>query len=236
MNNEIDQVIVINLKIRVDRKDHIKEVLNKMNIPQYKIMFLEATTSDDDSWKRACREIGCNYDHLISRKFLDLLSSPDPRVVKHTRSKIGCFLSHMRAWKIVERLNKKTLILEDDACLTKQWYNPNSVRLIKHVNDYEFIYLGDNHREDKDYTLPIVIGDQQLIRRQTLCLHAYLITSQCVKKVHSFTPIDMPVDTWCKHFLINNNIKFYIFDKSLIIQSGFSSNIDPHKNRNRIIC
>lgn len=227
MNDLIDLVLVINLKSRLDRKQHMKSMLKLMGISDKKIVFMEATTRDNESWKAALKEIGYDYNGFLNKSTINQTNSKNKDIYNNIRGRIGNFLSHIRCWTKVGRFSefKRVLVLEDDICPTKHWYSPNAVKLLEQVeNDYQFVYFGDCFRlDDTALSKPVSVKDQTLVRHWAECAHAYLITTTFGKIINSshdvLFPLKLPSDNWLPSFLMYYRIPFYNFKHQLVIQN-----------------
>jgi GR25 family glycosyltransferase involved in LPS biosynthesis len=228
---EIDKVFIINLVSRTDRKNKMKKSLKLMGIPNNRIEFIPATTRELKSWKSALKEIGHkeSIDKSLHKTVLRKLSSKNQSVVKTTSGEVGNFFSHIRVWNKVSKMKPGNyLILEDDICPTKYWFQKSRDQLFNKIkNDYLFLFLGDCWRSGYEGIGPIYKqGQQSLIRDFTYCLHAYMITptfgmtiaSQCVGQSNALFPLNTPSDDWLPNYLMKYKMPWFIYKKPLIIQ------------------
>jgi GR25 family glycosyltransferase involved in LPS biosynthesis len=116
-------IFVINLKHRVDRLQYIKNQLK-----DYQYTIIDAV----DGY------------HLEDQEYNIFKNWIDPTTGRFglTNGEIGCALSHIKAWKEVVKLNKPSIILEDDTLL-RQKIDFNLIN--EHINESGFLYL--YHRE-----------------------------------------------------------------------------------------
>tara|TARA_R110002072_G_scaffold23914_1_gene81793 strand:- start:13675 stop:14331 length:657 start_codon:yes stop_codon:yes gene_type:complete len=100
----IDKIYIINLKHRLDRKQHMLNELSRNNITNYE--FFEAICpdiSDIITWNN-------NYCNHVSNSFSNKL-----KFVNYQIGCLGCLKSHLEVCRIALKNNyKNILILEDD--------------------------------------------------------------------------------------------------------------------------
>ena len=183
MEKYIDLVLVINLKSRPDRRKNMNKVFKIMGIPKRKVKFIEATTRDDASWKKALKEVGYTgaFSSFLPKGYRTKVNSSNEKTRNYARGQIGNFLSHLRCWSMVGEMKgyKNVLVLEDDVCPTKYWFDKSATNLFKKVkDDYQLIYIGDCFKEDKLNTVcTLKNGNNELVRQRASCNHACLINT-----------------------------------------------------------
>lgn len=116
-----DNIFVINLKRRTDRKSHIIQMFKSNNIDQYE--FIDAID-------------GLNPQ--ILSQFNDLKLNRKTKII--TSGHFACLLSHIKAIKEAKlRKYNSIMILEDDVILSHDF--TNQLKSIK-LPQYDMIYLG----------------------------------------------------------------------------------------------
>lgn len=128
-----DQIYVVNLERRKDRRERIESALNDLNLSFNMTKAVDSKVLNEDYLKELNVNVIPNY--------------VDPY---HDRSinygEIACFLSHYNIWKdMVEKKYEKIIILEDDARFEGD-FKPILTYLINEMKDksikWELLYLG----------------------------------------------------------------------------------------------
>ena len=172
----INEIKVINLKRRPDRKEKIISFLEKENLP-YKI--IEAVDGRELNEKDKLLEMFVGND-FNSRKGM-----------------IGCALSHYKLWKeLTESNDQYWIIMEDDAVLCKNFKKIilNNIKKIKFNDIIFFGYLMTNTNKQKNidkYYNNLGIIDIQPIDKDLFIggTHCYSITKKAAFLLLDF--IDM---------------------------------------------
>ncbi|XP_007426355.1 procollagen galactosyltransferase 2 isoform X1 [Python bivittatus] len=128
-----DEIFMINLKRRKDRRDRMLRTLYEQEI---EVKLVEAV---DGKALNTSQLKALNIDMLPG--YQDPYSS---RVL--TRGEIGCFLSHYYIWKeVVNREMEKSLVIEDDVRFEHQ-FKKKLTKLMDDIEraqlDWELIYIG----------------------------------------------------------------------------------------------
>lgn len=131
LNKKIPPIFVINLLRDIDKKNHMAEVLERLNINYH---FFEAV----DGKQLSNLEIAKIYDQKIARK---------QRKRDLTVGELGCSLSHLGIYKkMLKEDIKQAIIFEDDAVIEEGFMEV--ISQINHFpNDWELVLLG--HIETK---------------------------------------------------------------------------------------
>ncbi|XP_030061214.1 procollagen galactosyltransferase 2 isoform X2 [Microcaecilia unicolor] len=120
-----DEIFMINLKRRKDRRDRMLQSLYEMEIAVTIVDAVDGKALNSSQLKALNIEMLPGYKDPYSGRVL-------------TRGEIGCFLSHHRVWKeVVDRGLEKSLLIEDDARFEPQFKR----RLMKLMDDIEEIQL-----------------------------------------------------------------------------------------------
>ncbi|XP_040202283.1 procollagen galactosyltransferase 1 [Rana temporaria] len=183
----LDEVFLINLKRRPDRRERMKRVLHELQI-DYKL-------SDAVDGK------SLNETQVTAMGVKMLPGYKDPYHGRPlTRGEMGCFLSHYNIWKeIVERSLAISAVLEDDLRF-EIFFKRRLENLLQDVEkaqlDWDLIYMGRKRMqvEEPEESVPgvrnLVIADYSY---WTL---GYLISLQGAKKLMNAEPLTkmLPVD------------------------------------------
>ncbi|XP_048338484.1 procollagen galactosyltransferase 2 isoform X3 [Sphaerodactylus townsendi] len=128
-----DEIFMINLKRRKDRRDRMLQTLYEQEIAVKLVEAVDGKALNTSQLK------ALNIDMLPG--YRDPYSS---RVL--TRGEIGCFLSHFYIWKeVVDKEMEKTLVIEDDVRFEHQ-FKKKLTKLMDEIEkaqlDWELIYIG----------------------------------------------------------------------------------------------
>ncbi|XP_038614151.1 procollagen galactosyltransferase 2 [Tachyglossus aculeatus] len=128
-----DEIFMINLKRRKDRRDRMLRTLYEQEI---EVKIVEAV---DGKALNTSQLKALNIDMLPG--YRDPYSSRPL-----TRGEIGCFLSHYSIWKeVIDRDLEKTLVIEDDVRFEHQ-FKKKLIKLMDDIDrvqlDWELIYIG----------------------------------------------------------------------------------------------
>lgn len=157
-----ENIFVISLKTRKDRRDLIKNNIHTASINfnivdavnGYEIDYdwiLEKGFFIDEDW----REPYCNYPVQ--------------------KGEVGCFLSHYFLWEKCVEKDEPIIIFEDDFLITREIPFDEISELI---NEYDFIYL-----DWMEQYKTIKINDYLCIPGLPFCTHAYVITPTAAKEL-----------------------------------------------------
>jgi GR25 family glycosyltransferase involved in LPS biosynthesis len=120
-NINYDNIFIINLKRRTDRKEDMINKLKEQNITNYE--FIEAVDGTEQS---------------VIDKFTELKNNKKTRII--TSGHFACLLSHIKAIKLAKSRNySNIMILEDDIYFCKNFISKLSNLIIP---NYDMIYLG----------------------------------------------------------------------------------------------
>ena len=116
-----DNIFIINLKRRIDRKENIIKKLQEQNIINYE--FIEAIDGTEQS---------------IIEKFTESKNNIKTQII--TAGHFACLLSHIKAIKLAKSRNYSSImVLEDDVYFCKNFLDKLSNLMIP---KYDMIYLG----------------------------------------------------------------------------------------------
>jgi glycosyl transferase, family 25 len=201
--NIFNNLFIINLKERIDRKKHITEQIIKNNINDYKFIdAIRPTEKNLIEWNKNF----CNFKNDISYKI----------------GSLGCLLSHLKIYNYCVNNNiEYALIMEDDAVF-KNDFNKEKINeeVNKYINNEEFgiFYLGCTHR----------IKPKQVNKDIYKCVfshttHAYLISLKCMKYIlDNINNYNREIDTFLAE-VIQKKFNCYCYYPSKICQlNGYS--------------
>nr|XP_033773160.1 procollagen galactosyltransferase 2 [Geotrypetes seraphini] len=128
-----DEIFMINLKRRKDRRDRMLQSLYEMEIAITIVNAVDGKALNSSQLKALNIEMLPGYRDPYSGREL-------------TRGEIGCFLSHHHVWKqVVDRRLEKSLLIEDDARFEPQ-FKRRLMKLMDDVEeeqlDWDLIYIG----------------------------------------------------------------------------------------------
>lgn len=146
---------------------------------------------------------------------------------------LGCSLSHL---KIYSEANKrgyeKIVVLEDDVIFEKN-FNSRFERSYNQLpEDWQFLYLGGNHRE-----LPDNYSENLNICNRTWATHAYLIGREyreVIKQRVQNDDFSQPVDNVFGD--LQTDYDFFVCDPRIAIQKeGFSDVVGIQRNYDHVL-
>ncbi|XP_064520148.1 procollagen galactosyltransferase 2 isoform X1 [Pseudopipra pipra] len=128
-----DEIFMINLKRRKDRRDRMLRTLYEQEIAVKIVEAVDGKALNTSQLKALSIEMLPGYRDPYSSRPL-------------TRGEIGCFLSHYYIWKeVVNRGLEKTLVIEDDVRFEHQ-FKRKLMKLMDDIEqaqlDWELIYIG----------------------------------------------------------------------------------------------
>lgn len=138
------------------------------------------------------------------------------------RSTYGCYESHRRIW---EKVTRNTLVLEDDAKLTREFYVPPLPR------GFDLFYLGCNDRHFGAKSGPVKghykqpTGQRVKVHeaRKVLTTHAYIISPEGAKKALAMDHYKLAVDMAL--WEVQGQGQSYYIRPSLFVQRAGHSDI-----------
>ncbi|XP_067156513.1 procollagen galactosyltransferase 2 isoform X1 [Apteryx mantelli] len=128
-----DEIFMINLKRRKDRRDRMLRTLYEQEIAVKIVEAVDGKALNTSQLKALSIDMLPGYRDPYSSRPL-------------TRGEIGCFLSHYYIWKeVVNRELEKTLVIEDDVRFEHQ-FKRKLMKLMDDIEqaqlDWELIYIG----------------------------------------------------------------------------------------------
>ena len=156
-----------------------------------------------------------------------------------SKNEIGCFLSHLSVWKILNESDmNRIIIFEDDArtMIPLKKVEKLISRLYEHLSknnleEPDILFLGKAMDNCSKYKKII---DDVYENFSPVGAHAYIINKTGVKKLLSHKLNLFPTDTTMTHYKENLNLKFMTFHPSLFFQDNmtFASNLRNNASYN----
>jgi len=205
------KIFVINLDHREDKFSSVVEQLNKFQLPCERISAVNGKDLTNS-------EISDIYDSDKNEKFY-------PKIL--SSGEIGCYLSHIKAWKeIINQELDYAVILEDDCKIEEHFQNFN--KYIEKLQNWDYIKIAGNR------------GAKKIKRSEALCREASIvyynkIPASTVGQIISYSgaqkllenskSIFRPVDIDIKHYW-EKGINVIGIEPKLIDNIGFDSDIE----------
>jgi len=201
--NNLDKIYVINLKERLDRKNHILNQFNKFNIKNYE--FVDAIKPSLDQVNEWCENYCIRAKNYVSD------------FNKYKIGCLGCLQSHLKIYKdIVKNNYKNCLILEDD-CLIQ---NNNIDEYIKYCinTNYGLFYLGGTNS-----VKPTKIKNDLYKSNKTHTTHAYIISYDCAKYIEqNINNFEKEIDIYLSDIIQSKFFCYCLYPSYYIQLDGFS--------------
>ena len=222
----IDKVYLINLDRRPDRLQNMKNVLQKLGgyfKDFHRFSAIDGNNlSDEEIYKI------CSTNTLTSLKNKSHLHA-DIR----SKGGIGCYLSHLNAWKDMVKNNyKNIIILEDDTSTPNDLDKINN--FIKNLpQDFHIAFLS-HYNFNSSSVIPTKVNDfwNKSDGYTFYNLDAYIISNEGARKfIEKALPISNQVDSYINVLAsINKDIKRYFSKDVLFFQnkSVFGSDIQQY--------
>ncbi|KAJ7986895.1 hypothetical protein DPEC_G00333140 [Dallia pectoralis] len=181
-----DEVYLINLRRRQDRRDRMLFSLNELEIDVKVVDAIDGGALNSSDIKILGVDILPGYYDPFSRRTL-------------TKGEVGCFLSHYYIWKeIVDQQMDKALIFEDDMRFQAN-FKRRMLRLMEEVElvelDWDIIYLGRKQVKPGD---EVVVENVRnlVVADYSYWTLSYAISLQGAQKLLNAEPLSkmLPVD------------------------------------------
>jgi GR25 family glycosyltransferase involved in LPS biosynthesis len=130
-----DQVYVINLDRRRDRRQRISAVMDKLGVAFKRVPAVDGSSEITEKYRR----------HHKIKELPDYVQSRNGRSL--TKGEIGCFMSHYRIWKdvLAKNYTSQVIVLEDDASFVPQFRSKLAETMAEMERlslDWDLLYLG----------------------------------------------------------------------------------------------
>jgi GR25 family glycosyltransferase involved in LPS biosynthesis len=242
-----DHIYILNLAHREDRRVHIRKQMDYLGIPKSQYSFVTATTRDWESQRQGLLELGFDKEDIPQKKYLgnrnkndqklfrDLISkgdlvdrrikSRDPQMRNKGLAEFAITISHARIWNHIASYGeegKHYLILEDDACVTKNIEKSDFKFLItkakKEFPKRDLILTGYCY---PDETRVLIEGPNNAVETGAYyCMHSYGMTPSTSRLLLSkIFPVQEPVDTLFEKFHKDVQERLLVFKEPLFYQS-----------------
>uniref|UniRef100_A0A4W3JZS1 Collagen beta(1-O)galactosyltransferase 2a n=1 Tax=Callorhinchus milii TaxID=7868 RepID=A0A4W3JZS1_CALMI len=200
---EFDEIFLINLKRRQDRRDRMLRTLEAQEIDVKVVDAVDGKALNTSHLKALNIEMLPGYQDPYSGRIL-------------TRGEIGCFLSHYYIWKeMVDRDLKQSLVLEDDVRFEPQ-FRKKIMKLMADVEDnqldWDLIYIG-RKRMQVERPEKSVPGVKNLVEADySYWTLGYIISLQGSKKLLAAEPFGkmLPVDEFLPIMYNKHPVKNYM--------------------------
>lgn len=177
-------IYVLNMENDIDRLNNIKKYWNDVErINAYNGKLIDK-------------------DMLINNGLLD----PDTNMKD---GQIGCYLSHLKAWKTSLHSNKKyVLVLEDDVILENDTKNKINDLIDFIPHDWDILFLGGCNVYGKKINQKFLKPTKDYFT-YNLCCHAMLINKKNINKLlNLMIPMTYPIDNQIRNHFDKLNIYY----------------------------
>ncbi|XP_070614905.1 inactive glycosyltransferase 25 family member 3 isoform X2 [Erythrolamprus reginae] len=182
-----DEVFLINLARRPDRRQRMLEALYELEIDPLVIDAVDGRALNSSSIKKLGIDLLPGYYDPFSGRTL-------------TKGEVGCFLSHHHVWKeIVERGLEKSLILEDDIRF-EAYFKRRLLRVMDELErtqlDWELIYLGRKQVNTEEEEEEVADIPNLVVPEYSYWTLAYVLSRRGAQKLIAAQPLSkiLPVD------------------------------------------
>ncbi|XP_044295659.1 inactive glycosyltransferase 25 family member 3 [Varanus komodoensis] len=181
-----DEVFLINLVRRPDRKERMLAALLELEIDSVVVPAVDGSALNSSDIKKLGVDLLPGYYDPFAGRTL-------------TKGEVGCFLSHHRVWQeIVARGLERSIVLEDDVRF-EAYFKKRLLRLMAEVEqvqlDWDLIYLGRKQVNSEDEA-PVEDVRNLVVPEYSYWTLAYVISQQGAQKLLDAQPISkmLPVD------------------------------------------
>jgi GR25 family glycosyltransferase involved in LPS biosynthesis/tetratricopeptide (TPR) repeat protein len=200
INNNIK---IINLERRPDRKEEMVKKLKEQDITNYE--FVKAVDGKELTPTNEIKEMfegNCFF---------------------YRKAVIGCALSHINLWKqlVEDELNDYYIIIEDDVTLASNFSEKLNIAIKKFKEGADFLYLGAFSTKDQN----VYANKLEMVKKEgekCECTWGYIISKNACKKMlnyFKYNPIRQAVDYAA--YYKNNIEKLYYLNESIIMAPAF---------------
>uniref|UniRef100_A0A8D2LTN3 Cerebral endothelial cell adhesion molecule n=1 Tax=Varanus komodoensis TaxID=61221 RepID=A0A8D2LTN3_VARKO len=182
-----DEVFLINLVRRPDRKERMLAALLELEIDSVVVPAVDGSALNSSDIKKLGVDLLPGYYDPFAGRTL-------------TKGEVGCFLSHHRVWQEVRvaRGLERSIVLEDDVRF-EAYFKKRLLRLMAEVEqvqlDWDLIYLGRKQVNSEDEA-PVEDVRNLVVPEYSYWTLAYVISQQGAQKLLDAQPISkmLPVD------------------------------------------
>lgn len=216
-NNELFSVYLINLEHRKDRLENFSDNYIFTMLPPFERI---------DAVKGKDIELSDNKLSEHARKDIEYSEKFNHRTRHYqlTRGGVGCYLSHIKAWKefMDNSENDVALILEDDIKLKNNLNSMITEVLVNAPIDWDIIVIGCHCWDCSDFN-----NLYKKINRFIL-MHCYLINKKAIRKMHdsnNLFPITQQIDSLLSELSYEKVINIYTPNFLSLSQSNSKTDI-----------
>lgn len=191
------KVFILHYSKLVDRKKHILDQLNKLDILDYE--FIEKYDKDE-----------------ITSKESSIFD------INYKKSTMSLCLKHFYVFKEIAEKYDSALIFEDDVILSHNFTDMFNKYIAQLPQDYDMLFIGDGcylHIENNR-----IIPNQYIYEKSsTRCADSYIVSKKCALKIckyiqHLNYKIFLPADHFLNLAIIENNLKVYWAEPTIVTQ------------------
>lgn len=185
----IDQIKVLNLARRQDRRQHIQKEFVNSNLLRNSYRFYKSIDGQKLSYDPSMKT-------LLTPHAFDLLYADDDKKqygVDYTLGSYAILLTYMKIFNELIDCNQTALLFEDDICLEPNFDYTLTKILTELPEDFDICYLGycpGENLELKKYSECLSIPSGQLT-----CNYGFVISPTGSKKVLDLKPFTYQIDT-----------------------------------------
>jgi GR25 family glycosyltransferase involved in LPS biosynthesis len=204
------RVYVINLDRSRDRLSHFKQAIQFSDLPAdfVRVSAVDAKRLDISKFisQEARSEIIASEKNGYRKKHYEL-----------TRGAVGCFLSHIKVWKLIaDSDDHYGIVFEDDASLHPQT-NKKLIKNMKHIpGDWDIILLGY-------FCIKCVNRGKFIQAKKFHGLHGYMIkrsVAQFLLDRSDLLPFRQQIDSYLSSLIDKDLLKIYCTYDTLVTQNN----------------
>lgn len=212
-------IFVINLKRSIERKKHMIEQFEAINIEYQIFPAIDGRESENSVLEK--------YDDALSQAY---------RCKSLTKGQLGCYASHYLLWEKCVELDKPIIVIEDDAVIDKKGFSEFYNSTSELDSQYEFIRLFSHRRRKAKIKIIEKINNFSIYRASKghMCTTGYFLTPSGAKKfIQHSDKWYMAVDIYMDRFWINKVESYGLTPPCVAVDTSFDSDIGYEKNEKR---
>lgn len=218
-NNEMfSKIIYINLDHRKDRNQNVLKELDNANITwdKYDLERLSAINGKDLTNNNI-------PDNLITQSGKDVAFNKKLNYPYMSKGAIGCALSHYNIYiSILNSSNERTLILEDDIIVDKDFIKKLESYKDDIPDDFDILWIG--YHDSEDLNVMEKINDVCFVPSYIFGTFAYIINKKAAEKLLELYPITVQVDSEIPKKFLELKVYALAADKKLILSEPSNPN------------
>lgn len=212
----IDQVYVLNLEHRKDRKKALIKELDRVKTDGDQtltdfVTWQKAFWGDDvDDWDKSLvlKDYDFDWQYTIEPDpaFSDNINHYRKQILSCSKSEIAISLGHIAMWdKFIESKGKAALFLEDDITFEAGFSKTFNSVFKELPEDWDMVYFS---------ILPATVGyiaekysvNLEKLKNGVWWFSGYLLSDRGVRKLRKKTPVKGPIDVWINHQFKDLNV------------------------------